>query len=272
MKTIVMDAGKCIGCRNCQVSCKDEHVGNDWLPVARSQSEGQFWLKVGEHESGSGMKVKVEWSVVMCQHCREAPCMKACPDQAIYRRPDEIVLIDPVKCNGCKDCIAACPYGVIYFNSDLNISQKCTLCAHLLDRGWKEPRCVTACPTEALRFLDEAEVNELGVRKEYLLPAENTQPRVVYLNLAKPFLAGEVYSPAEDACLEGVLVSATHVASGNKTTGLTDNYGDFTLKVFASGEYQLSLEKEGYYSKQITSLKVPDALNVGEIKLFKRPI
>ena len=52
MKTLMFDVDKCIGCRNCQLSCKDEHVGNDWLPIAKAQSEGQFWLRVEEQNAG----------------------------------------------------------------------------------------------------------------------------------------------------------------------------------------------------------------------------
>ncbi len=81
--------------------------------------------------------------------------------KAIYKREDGLVIIDPVKCTGCKSCVDACPYGVIYFNDDLNLAQKCTGCAHLLDSGWKEPRCVDACPTLALKFMEESEAKEL---------------------------------------------------------------------------------------------------------------
>jgi Fe-S-cluster-containing dehydrogenase component len=259
-----------MGCRNCQFACKDEHVGNDWAPIAKAQSEGQFWMRLEGHERGVQPKVHVDWLAVMCQHCEEAPCMEACLEQAIYRRPDGIVLIDPEKCQGDQNCIHACPYEAIYFNSELNISQKCTLCAHLLDRGWKEPRCVTACPTDALIFVDEEQVNALNGRKEFLKPELNTHPRVVYLGLPKPFLAGEVYSPSEDACLEGATVTATNIASGVSVVTRSNNYGDFWLKGLVSGVYQLSFEKEDYYPKQLTSLEVRDALNVGEIKLYKK--
>ena len=268
MKTLLLDVEKCIGCRNCQLACKDEHVGNDWLPVASPQSEGQFWMRVEEHERGTRPKVHTDWLAVTCQQCEAAPCMAACHQEAIYRRPDGIVLIDPQKCNGDMDCIAACPYDAIYFNPESHIAQKCTLCAHLLDQGWKEPRCVTACPTEALIFVDEEYLEALDGRKEFLKPEEHTQPRMVYMGLPKPFIAGEVYSPAEDMCLDGVTVLATS-STGESLSTQTNNYGDFWLKGLVSGVYQLSFVKEGYYSKQISDLNVDEALNVGEVKLFK---
>lgn len=269
MKILMLDVEKCIGCRNCQLACKDEHVGNDWLPIARAQSEGQLWMRVSERERGAGTKVRTDWLAVTCQHCENAPCMAACKSDAIYRRPDGIVLIDPQKCNGDQNCIAACPYEAIYFNPESEIAQKCTLCAHLLDRGWKEPRCVTACPTEALTFVDESDLAALNGRKEYFKPEENTHPRMVYLGLPKPFIAGEVYSPAEDICLEGVTVRATR-STGESVTCQTNNYGDFWLNGLVSGTYNLSFEKEGYYPKKLSNLTVVDALNVGEVKLYKR--
>jgi len=75
------------------------------------------------------------------------------------------------KCIGCKNCVDACPYDVIYFNEDLNLAQKCTGCAHLLDGGeWKIPRCADACPTEAILFGEEADFADLIAKAEVLQP------------------------------------------------------------------------------------------------------
>jgi len=270
MKTLKVDVTKCIGCHNCQLACKDEHVGNDWSPIAGPQSEGQFWIRVDEHERGKLPRVRLDCVAIMCQHCAAAPCMAACPQKAIYRRDDNIVLINGDKCNGCKDCIAACPYEVINFNEELKVAQKCTMCAHLLDRGWKEPRCVTACPTETLTFVDWEQIEALGGRKEFLRPEANTKPRVAYMGLPKPFAVGEVYSPAEDACLEGVVVTMTHLTTGDVQTVRTNNYGDFKVNGLKPGTYALSVEKDGYYPKQISSLEVEEAADMGEIKLYRK--
>ena len=158
-KVMIIDLALCNGCHNCQVACKDEHCANDWSPIARPQPDtGQFWNKVVHMERGSFPKVQVTYHHSICQHCEDAPCLAACPSNAIYRRDDGIVIIDPGKCCGNKMCIAACPYeGVIYFNEHLNMAQKCTFCAHLLDRGWAEPRCSDACPTGAFTFGDDSD-------------------------------------------------------------------------------------------------------------------
>jgi len=271
MKTIIVDLEKCIGCRNCQLACKDEHVGNDWSPIAKPQSEGQFWINVYEKERGTLPKIVMDWMPVLCMHCKQAPCMPACSEKAIYRRKDGIVLIDPEKCNGCKDCMSACPYGVIYFNEEPKIAQKCTLCAHLLDRGWKEPRCVNACPAEALIFGEVSELGDLMRRAEELKPEAGSKPAVKYIGLYKPFIAGEVYSPKEDGCLEGVKVTLTNPATGETKTTLTDNYGDFWLKGLKADSYSLTIEQDGYYPKQLSNLKVTeDGLNVGGIRLYPK--
>ena len=87
------------------------------------------------------------------------PASQACKvEGAIYKREDGLVVIDPEKCTGCKSCVDVCPSNAIFMNENLNIAQKCTGCAHLLDSGeWTEPRCVDACPTMALKFMEEDE-------------------------------------------------------------------------------------------------------------------
>ncbi len=186
---MIIDLAICNGCHNCQIACKDEHVANDWSPIARPQPDtGQFWNKVIGIERGSVPKVQVTYHHSICQHCEDAPCLKACNAGAIYRRPDGIVIIDPATCKGNQLCLEACPYeNVIYYNDDLNIAQKCTFCAHLLDSGWTETRCSDACPTGAFTFADDADpqVAERIAAAQLLKPELATRPRVYYLNLPK---------------------------------------------------------------------------------------
>ena len=114
MKAFVIDVSICNGCYNCQIACKDEHCSNDWMPIAAPQPEtGQFWCKLNEYIRGSVPKVKMHYIPVLCQHCDDAPCMKAFPE-VIYKREDGMVVIDPEKAKGIKGIEASCPWGVIY--------------------------------------------------------------------------------------------------------------------------------------------------------------
>jgi tetrathionate reductase subunit B len=149
-KAFVIDVGRCCGCYNCQLACKDEHVDNDWTPYARPQPEtGQFWLNVEENVCGTIPKVKMHYVPTLCNHCEKAACIEACPNGAISTRDDGLVIIEPEKCEGgggCRACVAACPYGAIYFNEELGLAQKCTaapICSTMATRchaAWSPAR------------------------------------------------------------------------------------------------------------------------------------
>lgn len=272
-KVLVIDVAKCNGCYCCQVSCKDEHVGNDWSPYAKPQPDtGHFWLKINEMERGTIPKVKVTYTPLLCMHCDNAPCIPACPIKAITKRDDGIVLIDPAKCNGCKACINACPYNAIYFNNELNIAQKCTMCAHILDGTdplVKVPRCVEVCPHNAIMFGEHGELKSLIEKAEVLKPEYKTKPRVYYLNLPKPFIAGEVYDPNLDECLEGAKVTATDMNTGKTYNTETDEFGDFWLQNLEWGHtYSIKIEKEGYLQWQLDEIKTDKDINLGDIALL----
>ncbi len=270
MKALVIDINKCNGCYSCQVACKDEHVGNDWTPYAKPQPDtGQFWMKVTDIIRGTVPKVKISYTHDMCQQCDDAPCIPSCTKQAIYKRDDGIVIIDPEKCVGARNCIDACPYGVIYYNWDLNIAQKCTFCAHLLDKGWKEPRCVDICPTKALQFGEEEDLKELIDQAEELHPEFHAKPRVYYIGLPKRFVAGAVCDPEEDACTEGAAVTLSDMSTGETFTTKTDNFGDFWLRGLKVATYSLVVEKEGYLPKEIKSISTEKDINLGDIDLYK---
>jgi Fe-S-cluster-containing dehydrogenase component len=268
MKALVIDITKCNGCYNCQIACKDEHVGNDWTPYAKPQPDtGQFWMKVTDMVRGTIPKVKITYLHDICQHCDDAPCIGACNQKAIYKRDDGIVIIDPDKCVGRLDCIYACPYKVIYFNEVLNIAQKCTFCAHLLDQGWKEPRCVDACPTGALKFGEEDEMKDLISRAEILHPEFDARPRVYYIGLPKSFVTGAVYDPKKDVCITGAKATLTDSATGEKFTAETDSFGDFWFKDLKAGTFSLKIKAEGYRVKTIDNISTEKDVNLGDIPL-----
>jgi tetrathionate reductase subunit B len=272
MKVLVIDISICNGCYNCQVACKDEHVGNDWTPYAKPQPDtGQFWMKITDMVRGTVPKVRVTYLHDICQHCDEAPCIPACTAHAIYKRDDGIVIIDPEKCAGHRNCIDACPYGVIYFNWDLNLAQKCTMCAHLLDQGWKEPRCVDACPTEALKFGEEDDLKDLIRKAEVLHPEFGAKPRVYYIGLPKSFVAGAVYDPEEDESVQDATAILMDSETGEKFTVKTDNYGDFWFEdMKVDHTYSLRIEKDEYYPQEIHDISTAKDINVGDIKLYRK--
>ena len=87
----------------------------------------------------------------VCKHCKEASCLQVCPTNAIIRTEFDTVYIQPDVCNGCRDCISACPYGVIEMDEKSKVAQKCTLCYDRL-QGGLEPACAKACPTQSIQF------------------------------------------------------------------------------------------------------------------------
>ncbi|MDR1067888.1 MAG: oxidoreductase, partial [Clostridiales Family XIII bacterium] len=132
---MIVDVAKCVGCFNCLMACKDEHVGNDWLPYTRSQQRhAQKWVDTIRHERGRAPHTDVCFVTQLCMHCSDPACAKAAPG-AIEQRDDGVVLIDVTEARRGKELADACPYGNISVNGDTGDAQKCTFCAHLLDEG-----------------------------------------------------------------------------------------------------------------------------------------
>ena len=265
MKNFVIDVSRCNGCYSCQIACKDEHCGNDWMPYARPQPEaGHFWGKMYEYERGQIPQVKLSYIFVPCQHCVDAPCIEACPvEGCIYTRDDGMVIIDPKKCNGCRACVGACPYECIYYNSNYEIAQKCTGCAHLLDR--KEvfaPRCWDICTMEAITFGEASQIDLTGTEK--LHPEYGLNTRVLYKNLPKRFIAGTVYDPVS----KNVVVGAKCTLTGDKGTysETTDGFGDFWFEDIEAADFTLKIEKDGK-TKTIEVSTVDKDRGLGDVAL-----
>ncbi len=256
---MVIDTTRCNGCYNCFLACKDEYCGNDHLPYSLSQPmTGHFWMHMIEKERGQYPRVKVAYTAVPCMHCDSPACMKLAAGGEIYRRPDGIVIIDPEKAKGHKELVTACPYRVIYWNEESQLPQKCTMCAHLLDAGYKEPRCVEACPTGALSFGDlddpKSEVAKRAASGNCtaLHPEYNLNEKVKYIGLPGKFIAGSVVFADTDLCAEDVSVTLT--GEGLKQSIKTNNYGDFEFENLPSDrEFQLEIKAAGYEPVVITA-------------------
>lgn len=270
-KVFIIDVDKCNGCLVCQIACKDEHVGNDWTPVSKSQPEtGHFWLKLEQEVRGTVPKVKVAYRPHLCMHCDNAPCMNACPVKgAIYKRTDGLVIIDPVKCTGCRNCMDICPYKVIFFNEELNIAQKCTGCAHLLDDGWKQPRCADACPTMAIRLIDEKEAKEDISMSTVWKPElkDRVKPRVYYRNLPGRFIAGTIYDPVEKEVIIGADCTLIEVNGGKIFHTETDSYGDFWFKGLKEGMFNLQIKSGGKFRSYTNLDTTGKDINLGDVPL-----
>ena len=147
-KNLLIDLEYCHGCRACEVACKQEFnipVGIKWINV----------VTVGPRMVGG--KLRMDFVPMRCLHCAKAPCIDACPEKAITKRSDGIVLIDAELCTGCMACFEACPFGVIQLNPQKQVAEMCNLCVHRVDAGF-QPACVLACPAKCMYF---GNVNDL---------------------------------------------------------------------------------------------------------------
>lgn len=276
-RALIVDIAKCTGCNNCVLATKDEHVGNDFPGYAAAQpAHGHEWISLERHTRGSGSMVDVSYVPRMCNHCDDAPCIKAAGDGAIYKRPDGIVIIDPVKARGRKNLVSACPYGAISWNEEAQLPQTWIFDAHLLDKGWEKPRCVQACPTGALESVhvsDEA-LRELAAQQslEVLRPELDTKPRVLYRNLGRVrscFLGGNVVRTSADGRKENVTGARVEVTikGGDARNAVTDHFGDFKIDGLQGGaQYSLHIQHPQFGQAQLAGV-LRTSENLGSISL-----
>lgn len=269
VKSFLVDVDKCSGCGLCVVACKDEHVGSSYEPWTHPQpATDHFWMRLQSRESGSVPKVAVAHLPIMCQHCTNAPCIKACPENAIKRRDDGLVWIDPELCTGCGDCQTACPYDVIYMNEESSIAQKCTGCAHRVDEGL-EPRCVDICPHEALTFGDSESRSMTAALAdaEVFHPEYNTSPLVLWKALPARHVSGMVIDRTTNEVVPDADVTVTDLFYDESVTAATDEFGDFWVRSLATERnYLVKVSKPGYAPVQRV-FEAKSTENLGEIEL-----
>ncbi|MGE0630467.1 MAG: 4Fe-4S dicluster domain-containing protein [Hyphomicrobiaceae bacterium] len=265
----LVDVDKCTGCKLCVVSCKDEHVGNSYEPWSAPQPmTGHFWVDVVGLERGTLPRVKMSYMPTFCQHCADAPCIKACTDGSIKTRDDGIVWIDPKLCSGCGDCESACPYGVIYLNTEANLAQKCTGCAHRVDEGLL-PRCAEACPHDAIVFGEEGQGVFAEAGLEVLHPEFKAQPRVSWKGLPHPWIAGMVIDADKDEVVTGASVCAVDLTDNTTVTVATDAFGDFWIRGLEEGRtYRVEIAMAGYKSATVVVTMDGDE-DMGTVALAK---
>ena len=166
----------CIGCRACEIACKDKNGLN----------AGPRFRRVQYVEGGTFPNVYAYKVNVSCNHCAEPACLPTCPTGAIFKRKsDGIVDIDSTLCIGCRRCEAACPYGAPQFDVEENIVKKCNMCVDEIEAG-RKPYCVMAC---MMRVLDIGPIDQL---REGIYPtkaiAGNEEPVRAVKNFADPDL------------------------------------------------------------------------------------
>lgn len=271
---MLVDITRCNGCFTCFLACKDEYWDNDFEGYSKETPRfGVNFMRVLKRERGEFPMVDVNYMPFPCQHCRNAPCIEAAEDGAVYRRDDGIVIIDPEKAKGQKQIVDACPYGAITWNEELELPQKCTFCAHLLDDGWEEPRCVQSCPTGALKFGDaddpDSEVSKLLESGEFVPLDEKYKPNVYYKGLdsyEKNFVSGSVAIEGEEECLEGADVDLYQ--EGECISSLKTNaFGDFFFDGLETGnEYEVIVEHSDF-EEFSESFELEDSTHLGDIFL-----
>lgn len=173
---MVVDPRRCVGCHACSVACKTEH----------DVQLGGFRIRT--HYLDRPDRPVHGFLPMLCMHCADAPCIPACPNDAIVRSDDGRVEISKSDCEMDTGCVGACPYGAIHIDRQQQKADKCDFCVSRTSVGL-EPACVEACPTETLRFgdLDDPEdplaklIASAGASA--MKAGEGTRPSVVYLGL-----------------------------------------------------------------------------------------
>jgi formate dehydrogenase iron-sulfur subunit len=164
-KAVLYDANKCIGCRACQIACKQWNE----LPADKTSNNGTYenpphlnartFTKIQFKEIEVDSKFHFLFTKVQCMHCEHPACVEACPVAALQKTDMGPVTYDDSKCFGCRYCMVACPFGIPNFEWDdpLPWIRKCTFCADRQSSGLK-PACVSTCPTGALQFGERDEL------------------------------------------------------------------------------------------------------------------
>jgi len=186
------DTTVCIGCKACEVACKEWNQ----LPArgdggAHLEMSGQSYDNTLRLSGDTWRHVKFieqfpqpyegRWLMMsdVCKHCVQAPCLEVCPTGAIIRTEFDTVVIQSDTCNGCRDCISACPFGVIDLNHVSGTAQKCTLCYDRISVGL-EPACSKACPTDSIQFGPISELRQRAADRVVQLREQGEKGAYLY--------------------------------------------------------------------------------------------
>ena len=181
----VIDLKRCIGCDTCIVGCKVEDGVDDGLFRLQVLDSNQD--PILEKPKGVYPNLSQYWVPTMCHHCVDAPCIKACPTNTLWRRDEDgVVMLDVDKCVGCMRCGEECPYDALSFDEHTGSADKCTMCEHRLEDDL-QPSCQVVCPTRAIHFGDinddTSTVAKALQTREYKVLGESSgaKPQIYYL-------------------------------------------------------------------------------------------
>jgi Fe-S-cluster-containing dehydrogenase component len=274
---MIIDVAECTNCNNCTLATMDEYIGNDWPGIAAPMPKhGHRWIDILQKERGQQTMIDIAYVPTLCNHCDDAPCMKAAQGGAITKREDGIVIIDPVKAKGQKQLVEACPYGHIWWNESLNLPQAWPFDAHLLDQGWTQTRGSQSCPTGAMKAvkLEDDAMARMAAEQglEVMRPELATRPRVYYKNLWRYqscFIGGSLSAEASGRidCVEGARVQLMK-AGAVIAQSTSDTYGDFKFDRLPenSGTYIVEIEADGRPRKTLEAT-LGESVYLGEIRV-----
>lgn len=191
-KGFFTDTTVCIGCKACEVACKEwNELGDDGMNFTGMSYDNtaalgaSTWRHVAFIERpvplGGQTAGNFSWLLMsdVCKHCASAACLESCPTGSIVRTEFDSVFVQPDICNGCGYCVTACPFGVIDRREDDGRAWKCTLCYDRL-QGGLEPACAKACPTDSIQFGDLDELRVRALERVGVLHGRGTTEAYLY--------------------------------------------------------------------------------------------
>ncbi len=203
MKLLLIDVSRCNNCQNYQIICDNEGADRAWsFDTGLLLNKGQFYATVDEQTGNAVPQIRIVYLNTVCQDCEDTPCVQACSQKAIYREKDGVIIIDPLKCAEKKTCISACPYGIIHITNNSNLAHKRNWCDQELDSGWKEPRCIDACPTVAFLYGEEEILQDLINKADRLYPGAKTITFYIGDLKAKRLSGATVYDSRKNITLK----------------------------------------------------------------------
>ncbi|GEP07453.1 4Fe-4S dicluster domain-containing protein [Methylobacterium oxalidis] len=200
------DTTVCIGCKACEVACKEwnnlpaDNLGlsgqsfdntgalsaNTWRHVAFVEKSGAGGVRAQEQQPfQSGWLMMSD----VCKHCHHAPCMEACPTGALFKTEFDTVVVQQDICNGCGYCVPACPFGVVEVSKLDGKAHKCTLCYDRL-KGGLEPACAKSCPTDSIQFGEVSDLQGRARRRVADLHARGVPQAYLYGTPGAPGATG----------------------------------------------------------------------------------